>query len=95
MNQISENLFNAIDIIIQERLKNLRFDRTIVCTVIEKSKENWYRVSYQGLMFEAQSDISTLKKNDQVYVLIPENDETNRRFIIGVYYKSEGGDAQV
>ena len=89
MVKINENLFSAIDIIIAKRLEQLAFDRTIVCTIKQAlvEKPNWYIVSYRDLSFEVFSNIDSLKPGDQVYVLIPENNEENRRFIIGIYYQ--------
>lgn len=85
MNQISENLLTAIDILIQERLKDLPFDKTIVGTIVDTNIEQGYcNVLYQGLIFPAYSDrITDLNANDTVYVLIPQNDVANKRFIIG------------
>lgn len=88
MNQISENLFNAIDIIIQERLKDLPFDKTILGTIVEVIKDKndnilFYMVSYQGITFPAYTNLTGLDKGNSVYVLIPQNDTTNKRFIIG------------
>ena len=30
------NVLGAIDLIVQERMKDLKFDKTIVCTIVEK-----------------------------------------------------------
>ena len=87
MNQISENLFSAIDIIIQERLKNLSYDKTLLCTIVNDSNKysGKYSVTYQNLTFEAYSENNSYKINDQVYVIFPENDDSKQRIIIGKY----------
>ena len=66
MNQISENLFSAIDIIIQERLKNLSYDKTLLCTIVNDSNKysGKYSVTYQNLTFEAYSENNSYKIND-------------------------------
>lgn len=87
MNQISENLFAAIDILIQERLKNLSFDKTIIGSIINKN-ETEYLISYQNNKITAYSDIS-YEEGDSVYILIPENNFENKCFILGKYQGNE------
>lgn len=89
MNQISENLFTAIDIIVQERLKSLSYDKTLLCQIINNSQkdEGLYLVSREGLNFYAYSENTDYVLGDWVYVIIPENDNNRDKFIIGKYIK--------
>lgn len=85
MDQFSEDLFSAIDIIVQERLKDLTYDKTLLCTVVKNNESNSgkYSVSYQNLIFDAYSENTTYQINDQVYVIIPENQDNTQKIIIG------------
>ena len=58
MNNISENLFSAIDIIVQKRLAQLPYDKTLLCTVVNDAKKynGNYSVKYDNLIFEAYSE---------------------------------------
>ena len=64
-----ESLFTGMDIIIDKRLKELSFDKTIVCTVVnnEKKKDGEYRVSDGAIEFIAYSfegcDFESRKKS--------------------------------
>ena len=82
MNQISENLLTAIDIVVQERIKDLSYDKTELCTVIKQVGAKRYLVTNKGLSFEAIGD-DYYSSGDQVYVTIPQNDSYANRIIIG------------
>ena len=82
MNQISENLLTAIDIVVQERIKDLSYDKTELCTVIKQVSAKKYLVTNKGLSFEAIGD-DCYSSGDQVYVTIPQNDSYANRIIIG------------
>mgnify|MGYP003398466634 CR=1 FL=1 len=61
-----ESLFTGMDIIIDKRLKELSFDKTIVCTVVynENKKNGEYRVSDGAIEFIAYSDSNKYQVND-------------------------------
>lgn len=82
-----ESLFTGMDIIIDKRLKELSFDKTIVCTVVnnENKKNGEYRVSDGAIEFIAYSDSNKYQINDQVLVKIPQGDYTKEKFIEGRY----------
>ena len=82
-----ESLFTGMDIIIDKRLKELSFDKTIVCTVVynENKKNGEYRVSDGAIEFIAYSDSNKYQVNDQVLVKIPQGDYTKEKFIEGRY----------
>lgn len=89
-----ENLFQAIDIITQERLSNLGYDKTIKATIIDDSKaaQGTYELEYgANNIFTAHCDASMVYKTGMVvYVIIPQGDWNNDKLIVGKY--SNNGD---
>lgn len=80
----SNAIFNSIDIIVDKKLRELGFDKTIKCKVKADTSENaLVSVEYQGITFFADRLDKIYKKDDIVYVLIPQNDMSNKKFIIG------------
>ena len=93
MNNYSENLFAAIDTIVQSRINELEFDKTVVCTITDNSKrlEGIYKVKQDdgGAEFEAHSEIVSYKNDMKVLVLVPKNDYGNVKTITGRYVSNE------
>lgn len=88
----TENLFRSIDTIIAERVKHLSYDTTEIVEIIDdKNAANGiYKISPNGQFEEIiYSDNPTYKIGDKVYLLRIANSE--RRFIIGLYLRSDGG----
>lgn len=89
-----ENLFQAIDIITQERLSNLGYDKTIKATIVDDSKaaQGTYELEYgANNIFTAHCDASMVYKTGMVvYVIIPQGDWNNDKLIVGKY--SNNGD---
>ena len=87
MSVYEENFCRAVDTIIAERLKELTFDKTINCTIIELAdKENGkYYVTDGSSKFYAyvNDDKASYRKNTSVQVLIPEGNFNNKKLIIG------------
>lgn len=91
-NQVTENLFTAIDEIISSRIQGLGYDTTIKAIVIDASdaERGFYEVAEVGSEktnpFRAYSDNTSYVANDYVYVTTPLGDATsNNRIIIGKY----------
>lgn len=89
----ANNLFDAIDTIVDKKLKELQFNRCILGHVIQTpDKENnpLYKIQYQDMILFAVpiDDIAEYSVDDLVYVLIPNNDFSNTKFIL-----SRGGNA--
>lgn len=85
---ISEQLFQAIDAIIQERFKQLNIDRIIIATITnnDRRKIGCYQVSTDNnIQFKVYSEITRYKVGDKVYVRIPDGDYTQQKVIIGRY----------
>lgn len=84
----AENLFQSIDTIIGERIKNLPYDHTIVATIVDA--KNAYLGAYQVTTdnyttFTAYSDIKTYNKHDRVYVRIVDTNYNRFKVITGKY----------
>ena len=84
----SEVLFQSIDQIVEERLKQVQYDRTIACEILEAHpEENLYWVNCEGLKIQVSSidPKKTYSKNTLVYVLVPNGNYENTKVIIGGY----------
>ena len=89
---IAEQLFEAIDAIVKERIRVLKYDKTVVATIIENQDAPYgkYKVSTDdNITFFAYADTSKYELKDKVYVRIPEGDYTKQKIITG-YYIPEG-----
>ncbi len=76
---ISEQLFQAIDAIVMERIRVLKYDKTVVATIIENNKAPYgkYKVTTDdNITFFAYADTSKYNLHAKVYVRIPEGDYT-------------------
>ncbi len=85
---ISEQLFEAIDAIIKQRLSKLDFDKTITGTITDNSNKNFgkYQVTTDSnIIFTAYSEITVYEVGEKVYIRIPENDYTKQKVITGRY----------
>lgn len=83
----NEVLCQAVDIIVNQRISELKFDETIVCTIIDNTnRENGeYVVTQNGqLKFKAYSEYTRYLNEEQVYIHIPK-DSTQKRLILGRY----------
>jgi hypothetical protein len=85
----SENLFMAVDTIVAERLKEVSFDQTIVGKIISREKvgDEWiYQVQSDNITFQATAfdEKKEYEVNLNVYILIPGNDYTAEKKILGL-----------
>lgn len=80
-----ETICEAVNIIVEEKIKGIQFDKTINCTIIdaEQAKDGLYRVTDGSTKFYAYSASTDYKKNDAVYVTVPNGDFNNQKIIIG------------
>lgn len=85
MSNIAENICEAINIISTEKLSGLSYDKTVVCTIIDDSKRDKgiYVVKEGSVSYEAYSENTQYRRNNQVYVTIPGNNYNNQKMIIG------------
>lgn len=82
-----DQLYQAMDIIIDKRLQDVNYDTTIICTVVDDTNASIgkYKVSDGTIKFDAYSDTDTYKVNDAVRVSVLKGDYSEKKFIIGKY----------
>ena len=90
----SQEMFQAIDTIITQRLNEVSFDKTEICKIIKVNKQEpgKYLVSNEGgLKYEAYSigENKEYLTNQKVYVTIPQGKYEFRKLIIGSYSEDE------
>lgn len=85
MNSVSEQLLQAVDIVIDKKISELEFDKTIQATVfsIVNLDTGEYKVRYSGNIFSAFSNDldKTYKVDDLVYVVVPEGNFSAKKMI--------------
>lgn len=87
---VANNLFEAIDTIVDKKLKALQFDRCIIAHLLGPSdeiSETQVQIQYQDQILAA-TPLCPLNYDEDywkvgVYVLVPNNDFTQELFIIG------------
>ena len=91
-NNISENLFQAIDILTSQKISNLKYDKTLLCKITDDSKKarGEYLVSDGSSVFTAYSDVTTYGDGISVYVTVPEGNFENKKIITGKYVEENG-----
>ena len=88
MADIGESIFGAVTVIVDRKLSDLRFDKTItgliesVDGIAEEGKENKYIVNDGITKYVAYSN-NVYRENTSVYVSIPNGDYQQKKFIIG------------
>lgn len=90
MDTITNPLLESMSMIAQSAIKDLQYDNTIRCTVVDASraKEGIYKVSNGVTIFTAYST-TNYSKNTEVYVTIPQGDMTNDKVIVGKVVKDK------
>lgn len=99
MNNISEQLLQAMDIITEEKLRQLKYDKTIQATVysIVDVDAGEYKVRYNGNIFSAFSEDTgkSYSIKDVVYVKVPEGNFSNKKLITSLVTAKSLSDAQL
>lgn len=84
--ELQNSIFSAFDTIIEQRIEKLELDKTVVASIekCENALERKYRVQYKGgsMIAYAQSD-ETYAPHVSVYVSIPQNDFSQKKWILG------------
>ena len=91
MSDFMESIFDSIKIIVDKELEELAFDTTIVCRIIDdsNSKNGKYKVTDGSITFDVYSENSEYKSGESVRVTVPNNDYSQKKFIIGKYVEDE------
>ena len=83
----SEQIFQAVDTIVSQRLNEVSFDKTEICKIVSEdtNAEGKYWVTNDVLRFEAYSTDpdKSYMEGQKVYVTIPSGDYSMRKIIIG------------
>jgi hypothetical protein len=91
MGKIENNICEAISIIVDKAVAQASYDKTIQATVsvCEDSSLGKYKVKYQNSSFYAYSNDTdtTYSTGTSVYVLVPGNDMSKTKTIIGTVDK--------
>ena len=85
---LAEEWCQAVELLVQQSLKNLPYDQTIVCTVVDNSQkiDNIYLVQNGDMKFKAYAEDNTMYQiNDQVRVSILNGEFSEKKFIVGKY----------
>lgn len=86
VNHYENQLLGAFNLLMDNKLKGIAFDQTIVCTIEDNKdkKDGKYRVkTNDGLVFDAYSEITNYQKNANIYVTIPQGNYNGQKIIIG------------
>lgn len=88
-----EQFCKAIDIIVSERLSNMSFDSTMICTIMDASDKDrgHYIVSDGTIRFDAYTNDTSYNENDQVRVSVLNGNFNERKFIEGPYIGDTSG----
>jgi hypothetical protein len=75
----AEELFNAVGILLDKKIESVKFDETIVATIVDASKADIgiYTVSTGNAKFIAYSVETVYRENDIVMVTIPQGNYDN------------------
>jgi hypothetical protein len=85
-NNLQESLLQAVDYLVNNRINKINRDTTITCTIkkCNNSLTQEYQVNYNGGFLNAYAqEGASYSENQEVYVLVPENDWSKRKLIIG------------
>ena len=88
MNEVGSAILRSVGTLLNERLKNLTYDRTFKSTVWEKNSDGTYKISYMGQLYNVCNTLGTqLRPGQSVWVKIPGGIFRNMH-ICGVNYKT-------
>jgi len=73
--EVYQKITDDMNLLIENKLKNSKRDRSFKAKVIEKLSDGKYRIQYKNQSYTARCP-ATLEPNDTVYVCAPENDWT-------------------
>lgn len=89
---VSEELFQAMDVLLSKRLSVLPYDQTLICTIesTENASKGEYVVSDTSSSFIAYSTNTDYLLGTRVYVTVPNGDMNNQKMIIGKCVSEDG-----
>lgn len=83
--QLNEIWLMAMDTLLHSRLEKLDYDKTVKGVIIQDRGHGVYLIEQDGVIkFDAHTkDNASYKIGDEVYILIPRNDYTSSKVIVG------------
>lgn len=86
----AEDIFDAISTIVDKRMESIDKNKSILCTITDDSdRDNGnYTVSDGSMRFTASGE-SKYRKDQNVWVLVPNSDYSQPKIILGKYVDSE------
>lgn len=95
-NELQNSIFEAVGTIIEKRVEELELDKTIVASIeqLVDAEAKQYRVQYKGgsIYAYAQTD-AVYSPHTSVYVSIPQNDFSKKKWIVGKVSETTGDNA--
>lgn len=84
-NQLIEDFFDSIDTIAAARVKDLKFNKTVRCEIVDTTKRDQgeYTVTDGSTKFKAYSDNTKYDRGTYVNVTIPNGDYSAQKMITG------------
>lgn len=99
MNNLSEQLLQAVEIVVDEKITKLEYDKTVQGQIysIVNLDAGEYKVKYSGNIFSAfaEDTSKTYKVDDSVYIKIPEGDMSSRKIITSLVKATSLNEAQL
>ena len=85
---IKDNIYKTIDVIVDQRIEDLKLDKTVKGTIQQcvNSSLGEYKINYNGgtiVAYTKPDDNTAYYKDVAVYINIPENNFSNKKWIIG------------
>lgn len=84
--ELQDAILKAIDTLAQNRIDQIKADKTIKCTISKctNALTSEYKATYNGgRIYVYAADGSTYISGEEVYVLVPEGDFSNKKIIVG------------
>ena len=87
MSKISDNILNSINVLLENKIKNLKVDRTFKTTIWSKNTDGTYQISYMNQKYNVPNGLGVdLQAGQSVWVTIPSGIFRNM-FISGINTK--------
>ena len=86
MSDLTNKILDAIDIMADDKVSSVKFDKTVRATIVESVDQSVgkYKVKYQNSTFFAfANDLKSYSKGSAVYVVIPSANFESHPYIVG------------
>lgn len=87
MSNLQEQFFRSVEIIADQKISQIKFDKTIECIIVSDlgADKGEYQAQYQDIIIPVYSNNNTVKykNSDNVYISVPQGDFSNKKIIVG------------